>query len=54
MSTSKCEMARQRYCMKSYMGYCNAEDKDVERCPYLQAICEIAMMSVEKIKDDSK
>lgn len=43
---SKCEMARQRYCRKSSMGYCNAEDKDVERCPYLKAIGEIARLAV--------
>ena len=38
---SKCEMARLRYCQKSYFGYCNADDTDVERCPYLKAIEEI-------------
>ena len=27
---SKCEMARLRYCQKSYFGYCNADDTDVE------------------------
>lgn len=47
---SKCEMARQRYCRKSSMGYCNAEDKDVERCPYLQTIGEIARLVVENSK----
>ncbi len=44
---SKCEMARQRYCQKSYFGYCNAEDTDVEKCPYLKAIEEIARLAVE-------
>ena len=53
MSQSKCEMARQRYCRKSSMGYCNAEDRDVERCPYLQAIGEIARLSVENGKYES-
>ena len=53
---SKCEMARQRYCQKSYFGYCNANDTDVERCPYLKAIEEIARLSVEnmKLEDDLK
>ena len=31
MSQSKCEMARLRYCQKTYFGYCNANDTDVER-----------------------
>ena len=50
MSESKCEMARLRYCRKSSMGYCNAEDRDVERCPYLLAISEIARLVVENSK----
>ena len=53
---SKCEMARLRYCQKSYFGYCNADDTDVERCPYLKAIGEIAGLAVEnsKLEDDLK
>ena len=51
---SKCEMARMRYCRKSSMGYCNAEDRDVERCPYLKAIGEIARISVENMKLENK
>ena len=53
---SKCEMARLRYCQKSYFGYCNADDTDVKRCPYLKAIREIAMLAVEnsKLEDDLK
>ena len=56
MNQSKCEMARLRYCQKSYFGYCNADDTDVERCPYLKAIEEIAMFAVEnsKLEDDLK
>ena len=50
MSQSKCEMAKQKYCQKSYFGYCNADDTDVERCPYLKAIEEIAMLAVENSK----
>lgn len=50
MSESKCEMARQRYCRKSSMGYCNAEDRDLETCPYLKAIGEIARLAVENGK----
>ena len=53
MSESKCEMARLRYCRKSSMGYCNAEDRDVERCPYLQAIGEVARLAVENGKNES-
>ena len=47
---SKCEMARLRYCQKSYFGCCNANDTDVERCPYLKAIEEIARLAVENSK----
>lgn len=56
MSESKCEMARLRYCRKSSFGYCNAEDRDIETCPYLKVIGEIARLSVENIKleDDGK
>lgn len=50
---SKCEMARQRYCRKSSFGYCNAEDMDLETCPYLQAIGEIARLAVENSKHES-
>ena len=53
---SKCEMARQRYCQKTYFGYCSADDKDVKRCPYLKAIEEIARLVVEnsELEDDLK
>ena len=56
MSQSKCEMARLRYCQKSSFGYCNADDTDVERCPYLKAIEEITRLVVEnsKLKDKLK
>lgn len=52
MSESKCEMARLRYCRKSSTCYCNAEDKDLETCPYLKAIGEIARLVVENSKHD--
>ena len=51
---SKCEMARLRYCQKSYFGRCNANDTDVERCPYLKAIEEISMLAVENSKLEDK
>ena len=51
---SKCEMARQRYCNKSSFGYCAASDRDIERCPYLEAIGEIANLSVENKKLEEK
>ena len=50
MSQSKCEMARLRYCQKSYFGYCNANDTDVNKCTYLKAIEEIARLAVENSK----
>lgn len=52
MSESKCEMARLRYCRKSSFGYCNAEDRDLETCPYLKAISEIARLAVENGKHE--
>ena len=51
---SKCEMARLRYCQKTYFGYCNADDKDVERCPYLNAIREIARLAIENSELEDK
>ena len=56
MNQSKCEMARHKYCRKSSFGYCNADDTDVERCPYLEAIEEIVSLVVEnsKLKDKLK
>ena len=49
---SKCEMARLRYCQKTYFGYFNADDTDVKRCPYLKAIEEIARLAVENSKNE--
>ena len=46
-------MARQRYCQKTYFGCCNAEDTDVEKCPYLKAIDEIERLAVENSKYES-
>ena len=54
MSESKCEMARLRYCRKSYFGYCNADDMDVDKCPYLKAIREIARLAVENSELEDK
>ena len=51
---SKCEMARLRYCRKSYFGYCNADDTDVDKCPYLKAIKEIARKAVENSELNDK
>ena len=45
MSESKCKMARLRYCQKSSFGYCNADDTDVKKCPYLKSIEEIARLA---------
>ena len=50
MSQSKCEMARLRYCQKSYFWCCNANDTDVDKCPYLKVIEEIARLAVENSK----
>lgn len=47
MLESKCEMARLRYCSKGCFDYCCANEKDLEQCPYLRAIGEIAKLSIE-------
>ena len=47
---SKCEMARLRYCSKGCFDYCCANEKDLEQCPYLRAIGEIAKLSIENTK----
>ena len=54
MSQSKCEIARLRYCQKSYFGYCNADNADIDKCPYLKAIEEIARLIVENSKLEDK
>ena len=54
MSQSKCEMARLRYCQKSYFRCCNANDTDVDKCPYLKAIGEIARLAGENSELEDK
>ena len=45
---SKCNMAN--YCKYSIEDkYCIAEDETVDACPYLNAISQIAILSVELI-----
>ena len=51
---SKCEMAKLRYCRKTYFGDCNANDADVERCPYLKAIEKIAKLVVDNSQLEDK
>lgn len=51
---SKCEMAVLKYCRKSYLGFCNAEDEDVNRCPYSKAVEEIARLEIENLKLENK
>lgn len=50
MLESKCEMARLRYCSKGCFDYCCANEKDLEQCPYLRAIGEIAKLSIENME----
>ena len=45
-------MAALKYCRKSYLGFCNAEDDDVNRFPYLRAVEEIAKLSIENKKTE--
>ena len=47
MSESKCEMAKQKYCRKSSMGYCSAEDSDIKTCPYILAINRVNELKAE-------
>ena len=48
-----CSMAYYRYCRKSSLGYCNANKTDLERCPYLKAIGEIARMAAEQVVNEN-
>lgn len=50
MLESKCEMARLRYCSKGCFDYCCANEKDLEQCPYLRVIGEIAKLSIENME----
>lgn len=54
LTKSKCEMARAKLCRKSSFGYCTAEDRDLETCPYLKAVEEIARLVTESIKTQDK
>ena len=50
----KCEMARLFYCRHATMGFCIADDREVKKCPYLEAIGEIVRLSVENMKLENK
>lgn len=54
LTKSKCEMARAKLCRKSSFGYCTAEDRDLETCPYPKAVEEIARLATESIKTQDK
>lgn len=47
MNIDRCEMAKQKYCRKSSMGYCNAEDSDIKACPYILAINKVNELKAE-------
>lgn len=47
-------MARYKLCRKASFGYCNAEDRDLETCPYLKAVEEIARLTIENMKLEEK
>jgi len=50
---SNCDMAYKRYCRKSSLGYCNADEVDLKYCPYLKAIEEIARLVAEQVNNES-
>ena len=50
----KCEMARLFYCRHVTMGFCVADDREIEKCPYLEAISEIVRLSIENMKLENK
>jgi len=54
LNQSKCEMARHKLCRKSSFGYCNADDRDLEICPYLKSIEEIARLTIGNMKLEEK
>lgn len=49
-------MAYHKYCNKSSFGCCEANESELEKCPYLQAISEIARLVTEQVihEDDGK
>lgn len=49
-------MARQRFCRKSSVGCCMLDDDKLDKCPYLNAIGEIARLSVgnSKLEDNQE
>lgn len=47
-------MARAKLCRKSSFGYCTAEDRDLETCPYLKAVEEIVRLAIESVKTQDK
>ena len=51
--TSKCSMAERRYCRKTSLGCCNASEAELERCPYLKAIEEIARLMAEQVLNEN-
>lgn len=50
---SKCNMAYHRYCRKASLGYCNANEVELEHCPYLNAIGEIARLAAEQVINEN-
>lgn len=54
--TSNCKMAELRFCRKILFGYCNAEDYELEICPYLKVMEEIEKLSRESgvLRDDER
>ena len=51
---SKCEMARLKYCNKTKDGCCDANDEELKKCPYLEAIDEIALMCIKGMDKEIK
>ena len=50
---NKCKMADRSYCRKSSFGYCAANDIELEKCPYLKAIGEIARLVAEQVLNEN-
>ena len=54
MEIIRCAMAIDKLCRKSRFGFCNAEEKEVETCPYATAVRQLATLLLEKSKEDSE
>lgn len=56
MDRNVCNMAKLKYCRKSIFGFCNADEKELDICPYRIEILKSVNKEKENIllEDDLK